>query len=88
MYACLWSRGEQQLSRNGLLGKDAIVLRTEPGQTIYVDAQALKIPIRKHQIFFEPFGFFDNEAVLKLVERVHFKIQRYTIKQTCFDGLR
>src|SRR5260370_40226180 len=30
--------GEHQLSRNGLLGKDTIVLRTEPGQTVYVDA--------------------------------------------------
>ena len=30
--------GEHQLSRNGLLGKDTIVVRTEPGQTVYVDA--------------------------------------------------
>jgi hypothetical protein len=30
--------GEHQLLRNGLLGKDTIVLRTEPGQTVYVDA--------------------------------------------------
>ena len=30
--------GEHQLSRNGLLGKDTIVVRTEPGRTVYVDA--------------------------------------------------
>jgi hypothetical protein len=30
--------GEHRLSRNGLLGKDTIVVRTEPGQTVYVDA--------------------------------------------------
>jgi hypothetical protein len=30
--------GEHQLSRNGLLGKDTIVVRTESGQTVYVDA--------------------------------------------------
>jgi hypothetical protein len=37
MYACLWSRGNTN-SHDRLIGKDAIVLRTEPGQTIYVDA--------------------------------------------------
>jgi hypothetical protein len=30
--------GEHRLSRNGLLGKDTIIVRTEPGQTVYVDA--------------------------------------------------
>jgi hypothetical protein len=30
--------GEHQLARNGLIGKDTIVVRTEPGQTVYVDA--------------------------------------------------
>jgi len=30
--------GEHQLSRNGLVGKDTIVVRTESDQTVYVDA--------------------------------------------------